>query len=526
MATWSEERLANLTPDQLSLATQLAQRYYDDLPIWSPLEGPQTLAFNSTADIVGYGGAAGGGKTDLAIGRMLRKQRRAIAFRKNGTEHTAFVDRLEEILGTRDGFNGKDGIWRTRVKGRKIQVELGSVPNDGDEKKYRGRPHDFKFFDEASEIPEHQVRFLLGWLRTTDTQQQCQALLCFNPPTSALGRWVIKFFAPWLDPSHPCPALPGELRYFAMIDGEETEMLDKRPFVVIKGKPVFDFNAKLFKKTDIVTPLSRTFIPARVTDNPYLVGTYYMSQLQALPEPLRSQMLNGDFLAGVEEDPWQVCPTAWVEAAMARWSRPAQLTEMLNVGVDVARGGKDETVIARKHKPLWFDEPLAYAGAQTPNGPLTAGLVMAAARDQSPLSVEVNGVGASPYDFLVQAQQPVYPVDVSMASTATDYSGMLSFFNVRSELWWKMREALDPARNTGICLPPHPRLKADLCTPRWKPDGKVIQVESREEIIKRLKRSADYGTAYILALPEIPKVEHITGMRDQQQRPYDPYSNI
>jgi hypothetical protein len=72
--------------------------------------------------------------------------------------------------------------------------------------------------------------------------------------------------------------------------------------------------------------MSRTFIPSRVSDNPYLMGTGYMTQLQSLPEPLRSQMLYGDFKAGVQDDPWQVIPTAWVEAAMRAGSalpRPA-----------------------------------------------------------------------------------------------------------------------------------------------------------------------------------------------------------
>ena len=35
------------------------------LPLWRPQPGPQTLAYESPADILFYGGAAGGGKTDL-----------------------------------------------------------------------------------------------------------------------------------------------------------------------------------------------------------------------------------------------------------------------------------------------------------------------------------------------------------------------------------------------------------------------------------------------------------------------------
>jgi hypothetical protein len=34
--------------------------------------------------------------------------------------------------------------------------------------------------------------------------------------------------------------------------------------------------------------MSRTFIPSRVTDNPFLANTGYIAMLQGLPEPLRS----------------------------------------------------------------------------------------------------------------------------------------------------------------------------------------------------------------------------------------------
>jgi len=36
--------------------------------IWRPLPGPQTMAYNSVADVIGYGGAAGGGKTRWGCG--------------------------------------------------------------------------------------------------------------------------------------------------------------------------------------------------------------------------------------------------------------------------------------------------------------------------------------------------------------------------------------------------------------------------------------------------------------------------
>ncbi len=479
-----------------------------DTTLWRPLPGPQTAAYYSKADIVGYGGAAGGGKTDLALGKALMQHQRVAVFRRNGTEHTAFVDRLEEVLGSREGFNGQNGIWRIRLCKRKVQLEMCSVPNMGDERKYRGRPHDLKVFDEAAEIPEAQVRFLMGWTRTTDTKQFCQVLMAFNPPTSAEGRWIVAFFAPWLDPKHPHPAKPGELRWFAALDGVETEVVDGAPFA---------------HNGETIKPLSRTFIPSRVTDNPYLVGTHYMATLQALPEPLRSQMLHGDFQAGMIDDAMQVIPTAWVDAAMARWKPLLPKPRMDSMGVDVARGGKDNSILARRHG-MWFDEPLVYPGTQTPDGPTVAGLTIAALRDSAPIHIDVIGVGSSPYDFLNTAHQQVIGINGAEKSGGTDKSGRLHFFNQRSEQWWKMREALDPTNNTGIALPPDSQLRLDLCAPIWKLRGFVIQVESREEIIDRIKRSPDWASAYILALLDTPRVSDLPGARDAAQREYDPYN--
>ncbi|MBS0323590.1 MAG: terminase [Proteobacteria bacterium] len=489
----------------LLLARELRRRN-----IWKPLPGPQSIAYASTADIIGFGGAAGGGKTDLACGKALTHHRKIGIFRVNGTELTGVLDRLTELVGSRDGYNGKDNIWRmVRHDGAPLQIELGSFPNLGDEKKYQGRPHDLLVFDEAANMREVQVRFLLGWLRTTTPGQRCQALLTFNPPTTAEGRWIIEFFAPWLDPKHPNPAMPGELRYFATIDGKDVEVVSGEPFE---------------HKGETIRPLSRTFIPSRVSDNPYLMGTGYMATLQALPEPLRSQMLNGDFQAGMEDDPWQVIPTAWVEAAQARWVRPAKLLAMDSLGVDVARGGRDSTIIARRHG-MWFDEPLAYAGSQTPDGPSVAGLVIAAGRDQAPVHIDVIGVGSSPYDFLHQASQQVLGINVAESAMGTDRSGRLRFKNLRSELWWRMREALDPTNNTGIVLPPSKQLLADLCAPTWELAGSLIQVESRDAIVKRIGRSPDYGSAYILALIDTPKRSQLPRAWQQGARKeYDPYA--
>lgn len=454
------------------------------MPVWTPLSGPQTIAYESQADVIGYGGAAGGGKTDLACGLALTKHKKIAVFRRESTQLTGIIDRLEELIGDKKGYNGQKNIWRLDDR----QIELCSCQHSGDETKYQGRPKDLLVIDEAANFLESQVRFIMGWVRTTIPNQKCSTLMTFNPPTNAEGRWIVEYFAPWIDKKHPNPAEPGEIRYFATMDGADVE--------VATGEE-FDHDGETIK------PQSRTFIPSRISDNPYLLNTGYMSTLQSLPEPLRSQMLNGDFGAGCEDDPWQVIPTRWVEDAQARWKPRFSKPSMDGIGVDVACGGADETIISRRHG-YWFDELLCYPGTETPDGPTTASLVIASRRDGSPCHVDVVGWGKSAVDFLVENKiQTIACNGANKTQQVTqshgENDGNLKFVNSRALWWWRLREALDPVNNTGIELPNNSKLLADLTAPKWTLRQNGIQVESKDDIKKRLGRSTDSGDAVAYA---------------------------
>ena len=71
---------------------------------------------------------------------------------------------------------------------------------------------------------------------------------------------------------------------------------------------------------------------------------------------------------------------------------------------------------------------------------------------------------------------------------------------MRAELWWRMREALDPMNAQPIALPPDNGLRADLAAPRWKLAAAGIQVEAKADMAKRLGRSPDRGDAVCMAL--------------------------
>ena len=511
----------HLTPDERAEAIALLAA--DGRP-WRPLPGPQTMARESDADIIGYGGAAGGGKTDLVCGFSMCEHHRSLILRREKAQTVGVVQRIGTILGSTNGYSSQHSQWI--YEGRLL--EFGGLDNMGDEARWQGRPHDFIALDEATEIREAQARFVMGWNRHEDPRQRCRVLLTFNPPMSPEGRWVIAFFAPWLDRKHPNPAVPGELRWFTTIDGKDREVPDARPFVLIDEVPVYEFDAAKVSPEKIIRPKSRTFIPARVTDNPYYATGNYMATLQALPEPMRSRMLYGDFDAGIEDDPFQVIPTKWVQAAMARWKRPSKLAPMDSMGVDAAMGGRDNTVLARRHA-MWFDEPVVHKGKDCVDGETTAGFVVAKLRDEAVIHLDVFGVGAHPYAALSALHLQVVGVEMGQ-KTAGTANGRITFDNLRSQLWWRMREALDPAKNTGIELPDSRELLADLCAVKFAIRSQQIQVDNREEIIEELGRSPDYGTAYVLALLDTPKRRVaraiLRGNRDRAQREYDPYANL
>ncbi len=462
--------------------------------IWSPQPGKQTLAFHCEADELFYGGAAGGGKTDLVLGLSGTAHRHSVIFRREYPRLRGIIERSHQMFDLHGRYNDSAHIWRLN-DGRVI--ELGALQYEKDKEDWRGRAHDFYAFDEITEFSESQFRFVTGWLRTTVAGQQCRIVCTGNPPSDAQGEWVIQYWGPWLDPQHPNPAQPGELRWFAMLDGKHVE--------VESGAPIAH-------KGETITPRSRTFIPARLEDNPILEATGYRAQLQNLPEPLRSQMLFGDFGATHTDDVWQCIPTAWVLAAQARWETTDKPDLALRtLGVDVAHGGIDNTVIAPIYG-TWFDTLKVHPGVTTPDGAITAKFVTdvldenATSTDDgqpvkcdAPVYIDAIGYGASAYERLRDVHDRTIAVNNSSKSDATDKSGRYGFSNIRAEDYWKLREALDPQSGEAVALPPSRELRVDLCAPRYKIVGGKIALESKDDIKKRTGRSPDYGDAVVLA---------------------------
>lgn len=460
------------------------ERVQNRRALWVPQSKPQWTALLSQADELFYGGAAGGGKTDLVIGLATECHRHAVIFRRVYPNLKEVIRRSREVIGSYADENKSDRIW-TFPDGRTI--EFGAVQYEDSKTDWQGRPHDLKAFDELPEFTKSQYEFICGWNRTTDPGQRVRVVATGNPPIDDAGSWVLERWAAWLDRKHPDPARPGELRWYATIDGQEQEFRT--------GEPIEHGGETIY-------PRSRTFIPARLEDNPfYSRDNRYRSVLQNLPEPLRSMLLYGDFQASSQPDPWQVIPTEWVLLAQRRWrEREEPETPLTACGLDPARGGLDKTALAGR-RDNWFDEIVTWPGVATSDGPTTAELVRQALGDEEPgyINVDVIGYGSAAYDALKVMYRNVRPVNAAEGSEFRDRSRKLKMRNKRAEYYWRFREALDPVHGDNLALPPGNDLVADLCSARYHVTAAGVLIEDKDDIKARLGRSPDKGEAMLLA---------------------------
>lgn len=116
--------------------------------VWVPNPGPQHQAYHSLADETFYGGQAGGGKTDLAVGLALTAHKRSLILRRINKDAVKIVNRVEEVLGHRNGFNGQLQRWRLDDR----LIEFSGCEQEGDKQRFKGDPHDLIVFDEGTDF--------------------------------------------------------------------------------------------------------------------------------------------------------------------------------------------------------------------------------------------------------------------------------------------------------------------------------------------------------------------------------------
>lgn len=475
---------------------------------WVPNEGPQTQAYFSQADILLYGGQAGGGKSQLVIGWGVNESQTGIIFRRELSQTDGLERDGKLIIKERARFNGQSLEW-TWASGKTLK--LGGMQMADSWIAHAGRERDYVGFDEGGEFLEIQVASIMAWLRAP-TGKRTRMIIASNPPRSAEGLWLIEWFAPWLDETHELyPAAPGDLRwavYVSQSDGTgRTIWVDGPGEYTIEG--------------ETYTAKSRTFIPASLEDNPYRNNPEYRATLQNLPEPLRSQLLYGDWKAGLKDHANQVVPTEWVKAAMDRWTpRPPEGIPMCAIGVDASGGGDDPMVQAIRHD-YWYAPLIKTPGAEIPRdrpGSYAAGLVLANRRDRAVVIVDLGGGYGGPlYEHLRTNDIEALGYKGAEATIRRTKDKKLGFTNTRSAAYWAFREALDPTQPGGsrIALPKDQRLLAGLTAATFEITPRGIQVEPKVRrnekgkvsggVMAKLGFSPDESDAVVMAWWAGPK---------------------
>jgi len=221
----------------------------------------------------------------------------------------------------------------------------------------------------------------------------------------------------------------------------------------------------------------------------------------------------GEFADTTDEG---IVPLSWVRMANDRWrqwdkeGRPGRDRLPRTVGVDTARMGNDATVFACRSASVLTD---IFQFSKNPTT-VTAGKLSIHGRGYKVIIEIDGGLGAAVYDMLMEEENGrnskyfygITPVTVGGKTFFTDKSGLLKFADVRSAMWWNIRELLDPDNGHDIALPPDDTLTLDLVTPEYETlRNGVIKLESKASIRKKIGRSTDFGDAVCLAFWEETK---------------------
>lgn len=220
----------------------------------------------------------------------------------------------------------------------------------------------------------------------------------------------------------------------------------------------------------------------------------------------------GEFAADHED---VIIPLAWVEAAHRRWDEwqvalrdGAPKGAVTSMGLDIALGvqGGDKPFFCKVYDYVNVEiEEFKVSSAETAIMELAGKAKGMIERYGVPMYIDTIGIGAGTYSRLKELK-----VKNAVAFTASnkapknlkDKTGEFTYRNVRTAAWFMGRDMLNPDDGDDLALPRSPNLTGELTRTRRKPilSGSVLEVESKKDIRKRLKRSTDEADSVLQAL--------------------------
>jgi len=163
-------------------------------------------------------------------------------------------------------------------------------------------------------------------------------------------------------------------------------------------------------------------------------------------------------------------------------------------GIDVARFGRDRTVLVKRSTNSTLEKHKAWMGNDTMQ---TSGRIYAEWLDTPPdkrpkaVFVDAIGIGAGVADRLMELGMPVTGVNVAEEASVSEL-----YMRLRDELWFKARKWLE---KKDCKLVDDETLIAELSLPKYSftSNGK-IKVESKDDLKKRYPQSPDVADALVL----------------------------
>jgi len=245
-----------------------------------PLPGPQTMLLSCSADVCIYGGGAGGGKTRGLLMDPLHYVHipgfRGVIFRRTCPDITAPGSLRDDALNLYPETGAEpndDGMRWTWPSGAWLKFSHMQLVKDV--LRWKGSQLAFIGWDELTDFDRQQFFYMLSRLRSMCGVNPYVRATCNPDPDS----WVHDLVRWWLDEEgYPDPDKAGVIRWFAM-DGDTMVWSDSKEELEAFGHD----------------PLSFTFIPALLADNPILTKTdpSYLKKLKALPHYERATLLGG-----------------------------------------------------------------------------------------------------------------------------------------------------------------------------------------------------------------------------------------
>lgn len=258
-----------------------------------PQPGPQEAFLASPADIVIYGGGAGGGKTHALLMECVRhsgvKNFGAVIFRRQSVQITNEGGLWDSAMAMYPLIGARPVKSPTLcfVFPSGAKVTFAHLNQEADVLGWQGAQVPMLAFDELTHFERSQFFYLLSRNRSTCGVRPYIRATC-NPDADS---WVADFIAWWIgDDGFPIQDRAGKIRWFCRI-ADQIQWADS-PAELVDAHGIAPEDAK-----------SVTFIPALVTDNPALMRADpgYMANLKALSRVERERLLLGN---------WKIKPAA------------------------------------------------------------------------------------------------------------------------------------------------------------------------------------------------------------------------